>query len=204
MTGEEPKSIEQLIDGLRTSDSLAEIHFWQRYGPSLERFARPRVKGAMLARFGPEDIAQSACRTFLRRARLGQYDVPDAGSLWRLLCAIALSKVREQARFHHRRRRSVDDETQLDHRGASDTAVSPGSQVTDLEPAPDEAVAFADQFEKLLSELAPEDREIVAMKLQDRGNQEIAASLRRSERTVRRTLERLRSKFEAAFSDAGQ
>jgi hypothetical protein len=64
-------------------------------------------------RVGPESIAQSVCRTFLRRAGDGQFQVRDEDALWGLLCAIALTKVRERVRFHRRHRRDLGRERPL-------------------------------------------------------------------------------------------
>jgi len=68
-----------------------------------KRTWRPDCAGA----WGPEDLVQSACRTFLRRAQIGQFRLADSEELWRLLCAITLTKVREQTRFHMRQKRGL-------------------------------------------------------------------------------------------------
>ena len=110
--------------------------------------------------------------------------------LWRLLCAITLRKVREHARFHLRQKRGVDREiTGMDIRSV---AAAPG-------PLPDEAVAIAEEFERLLGSLDKEDRRIVEFKLQELSNLEVADALGCSERTVRRHLNRLRDHLEQAF-----
>ena len=193
-------SFDRLIQGLRSGDSRTESWFWERYGPLLEELAGRHLGGNMQRRFGPDDVAQSACRTFMRRAQLGQYEVPDAASLWRLLSAIALSKVREQARFHRRQRRNVYQETGTDDAVDNESGDRSDLLFVDRQPTPDDAVAFADQFQQLIGSIAPEEREIVELKLQDRSNSEIARQMRYSERSIRRILARIRSRFEDAFS----
>lgn len=190
-----------MIQGLRTGDSRAEFAFWQRYGPLLEGLAQKHLHGEVLRRLGPEDVAQSACRTFLRRAQLGEFQVPDAASLWHLLCAITLSKAHEQARFHRRQKRSVDKEHVL--ASPLEEEDSGAGEFMDRSPGPEEAAAFSDQFQQLMAGLDPEERRIVELKLQDLTNKEIAKNLRSSERTVRRILALLRHRFERAFGEPG-
>lgn|GEM_PF-3768995 len=51
-------------------------------------------------RVGSDDIVQSVFKTFFRRMAHGQFDVPDADALWRLMCSITLTKARRAARDH--------------------------------------------------------------------------------------------------------
>lgn len=189
----EEQDWQRLIDGLRAGDSAVERDFWQRYGPALERLAERRLSPRLQVRVGPEDVVQSACRTFLRRARGGEFQLADSASLWRVLCVITLTKVREQARFHRRQRRSIEAEVPL-------AAPTDDSQVSDIpvgDPGPDpaEAVAIADEMQQLLAALDDQDRQVVQLKLQDMTNDEVARQLNLSERTVRRTLKRLEGRL---------
>ena len=76
-----------------------EREFWERFGAALERLADRHLAGGMRRRLGPEDVVQSACRSFFRRARLGQFQMEDSGALWRILCAITLTKVAHPNQF---------------------------------------------------------------------------------------------------------
>jgi RNA polymerase sigma factor (sigma-70 family) len=190
----EERFYSELIRGLRTGDSLAEKQFFEQYGPMLENLADRHLAGGMRRRFGPDDVALSACRTFMRRARLGEFELPDAASLWRLLAAITLAKLREQVRYHKRQRRSVGQEVSF-QRQSEDESPSAFHPI-DPEATPLSGAAFADEFEQLVGSLEEEEKRIVDLKLQDRSNAEIAAELSCSERTVRRILSRLKSRFE--------
>lgn len=140
---------------------------------------------------GPEDVALSACRTFLRRARLGEFQLPDSAALWKLLCVITLTKASEQVRFHRRKQRDVGQEVRLDRpstdSGGFDLPGRPGS---------DEAEVITDQFAVLLASLPDNKREVVTLKLQNLTNDEIADRLNSSERTVRRVLERVTARLQ--------
>jgi RNA polymerase sigma-70 factor, ECF subfamily len=183
------EQLDRLLEGLRAGDSAAEHEFWRLYGKSLERVAESRLSSQLQIRVGPEDVALSACRTFLRRARLGEFRVPDSAALWRLLSVITLTKAREQARFHRRQKRSIDQEIRLDRPTAD-------SGEFDI-PAP-QAEDIADQFAELLSAFSGDERAVVEFKLQDLTNDEIALRLDSSERTVRRLLKRVAAKLGGA------
>ena len=188
---------ERLIDGLRKGDHSAARAFCDQYGPALHRIADQRMPEGLRRRLGPEDVIQSACRTFFRRAQDGQFQLSDSESLWQLMCAITLTKIREQARFHLRKRRSMQRESQsptpaADETGVIDTPVAPG-------PTPAEAAEFADQFQHLLESLNPEERQVVDLKLQELTNDEIAEQIGCSERTVRRLMNRVKAVLSRAF-----
>jgi len=191
----------RLINGLRAGDSRIEYEFWQRYGEPLQRLAEQRLSPQLQARVGPEDVVQSACRTFLRRTRGGEFQLADSSALWQLLCAITLTKVREQARFHRRHKRSVHQEIRLAV-PAGDSGDG-GPDLADPHAEPDEAIAAADQMEQLLATLDDEERPVVALKLQDLTNDEVAQHLNLSERTVRRTLKRIQVRLAQAMAVVG-
>ena len=180
---------DQLIRGLRAGDRDASREVCTLYGDALERIAARRLPAALKARVGPEDVVQSVCRTFFRRAQGGEFRLADSESLWQLLCAITLTKVREQARHHLRQKRGLDRETDPDD-GVS--VAAPG-------PTPAQAVEFADQFQHLLAGLDPEAQAVVDLKLQDFTQLEIADRLGLSERTVRRVLKRLQDHLATAL-----
>ncbi len=178
----------RLIEGLRSGEPVAVRAFCDRYGDGLQRLADRNMASGLLQRVGSDDVLQSVYRTFFRRMADGQFALDDAGALWRLLCAITLTKVREQARFHTRQRRSFQ----------ADVPVDPQTPLTaERVTPPDEAAAFVELFEQVLASLSEDERAIVDLKLQDRSNAEIAGALGCSERTVRRMLAGVRVAFES-------
>jgi RNA polymerase sigma factor (sigma-70 family) len=180
---------DRLIVGLRDGDGEAARQFCAQYGDALQRLADRHLPAGLRRRVGPEDVAQSACRTFLRRAGGGEFQLPDSEALWRLLCAITLTKVREQTRFHLRKKRGLDLETAPD----PDASGAGLLEAADPRPSPEAAVEFADQFEQLLAGLDEEARQVVDLKLQELTNEQIAEKLGCSERTVRRVIKRVQA-----------
>jgi RNA polymerase sigma-70 factor (ECF subfamily) len=188
----------RLIRGLRGGEAEVVREFWERYGPLLHRLAESRLADALRRRVGPEDVVQSVCRTFLRRAQHGAFQLEDAEGLWRLLCAITLTKIREQARFHLRQKRGLAREMDAAPGGDGAPAfdpVAPG-------PTPAEAAEFADQFEHLLAALDAEERAVVELKLQGCTHEEAAERLGCSERTVRRLLKRAQGRLGRAIEES--
>lgn len=192
---------ERLAQGLRAGDEQAAELFFRRYHRSLERLAQKHLAPGMRRRVGPESIAQSVCRTFLRRAKSGDLQVDTGERLWRLLCAIALIKIREKVRFHRRRKRGVDREV---HESAGEEGVTPAEQLAASgEADPAEAAAFAESLEGLVASLNGEERKIVELKLAEVSNEEVAQRMGCSDRTVRRLLNRLEERLERFFPQTG-
>jgi len=134
----------------------------------------------------------------LPKVRAGQFLLPDSESLWRLLCAITLTKIREQVRFHQRQKHGLAVEvplSALDHEGGA--SVRP---LTAPGPSPAEAAEFADQFAQLIASLDEQEGRLVDLKLQQYTNDEVAERLGCSERTVRRLLKRVQERLERAFA----
>ncbi|MBL9015442.1 MAG: hypothetical protein JNL83_14755 [Myxococcales bacterium] len=176
-----------IVEGLRSGDPHTVRAFCRTYGKSLERLAASHMASMLKQRVGAEDVVQSVYRTFLRRAGAHELVLDDAGELWRLLCAITLTKVREQARYHLRQRRRLDREQALDGPDDAGAATS---------PTPEEIGEFVQLFESLVEGLDDEERRIVALKLDGCTNLEIANQVKSSERTIRRLLASLRGRLE--------
>lgn len=181
------------LAGFLQGDSGLLEDFWRQYGPMLERVAARHIGDRLRTKLGPEDVVQSACRTFFRRAKAGEFRLEDAEALWRLLCAITVTKVKEQSRFHARKKRSMDREVSASTSDGDDMPLPSGG------PAPEAEVDFADHFEKLLESLDEEERRIVNFKLQDLTHDQVAERMGISERTVRRLFKQLQRKLSTAL-----
>jgi RNA polymerase sigma factor (sigma-70 family) len=191
-------TIDGIIDGLLRGDPRAADTFYQQYGSALRRLADAHLPRGLRRRFDADDVVQSACRTFFRRAGEGRFRLEGTQSVWSLLCAITLTKVREQARFHLRGKRGVGREVAAEFSSSSDGSAGPSP--ADPTPAPDEALAFADQFQHLLDSFNEEERQIIDLKLQDLTHLQVAERIGSSERTVRRILKDLQTRLERQLS----
>lgn len=190
------------VTGLCSGDAEACQRFWGEYGDALVRVAGRNINAAMQRRVDSEDVVQSVCRTFFRRANEGQFSLEDSDGLWRLLCAITVAKTRMHARFHLRQRRSLADEKHFDSVQADGTPVV--GEAAGGEQLPDDQVAFIDQFQHLLEGLHEKERTVLDMRLQQLSNAEIAEKLNCSERTVRRQVEHLQTTLSRVLLDCWQ
>lgn len=169
----------ELLAGVVAKDPTAEEALFSRYVERLTRLARTRLSRRLSARMDPEDMVQSAYRSFFLRARRGEFRLQQSGDLWRLLARITLWKVCRSARRHQSNRRSVTHE-------------QPGEGTVEIvagrEPTPLEAAALVDEVRLVLMPLDGLHRRIVELRLQGYQVAEIATAVGRCARTVRRTL----------------
>jgi RNA polymerase sigma factor (sigma-70 family) len=186
------------VAALLAGDEQATKLLWDRYGEALQRVARRHVEPALRRRVEPEDIVQSACRSFFRHSARGDYQLSDTESLWRLLCAITLTKVRQHARYHLRKKRSVQHERD----GYLDAEDAQRIDGKDPGPTPAEAAEFADELQQLIASLNEEERQFLQLRLDGHSHQEIASKLMCSERTVGRILKRVRRRLERQLQES--
>ena len=182
---------QRLLHGLRQGDAQAGHEFWNRYGPTLKRLAHKHLAAWLQRRVDPDDVVQSACRTFLRHLQAGEYQLADEQGLLALLSAITLNKVLMKARFHRAKRRDVLREEHTPSAGETEASFD----IAAPDASPDEAAAFAEQFQEFLSGLDSEERRIIDLRLQGQNNSEIATALHRTDRWVRKLVERMRARL---------
>ena len=195
----EDQDWEKMIHGLRTGDQQACADFWNQFGSRLQAVAQKQLSERIQRRVGSDDVVQSACRTFFRRLNEGQFDLPDVDALWRLMCAITLTKARRSARDHSRQKRGVSAEQYLD--AATESGNRP-PEVAGGEATPLDAAMFADQLDLLLEQLSPQECQVLDLKLQNHTNEEIAEQVGCSERTVRRVTKQISSRWTALFDES--
>lgn len=174
-----------LANRLAAGDSASPQAVVDRYLGRLLGLVRPRISRQLGRRIDAEDVAQSAFRSFFRRASLGELELGRGAPLWRLLSAIALHKLLKQAEHHSAAKRSLERETPAGTRTDEDWLAE---AVAGREPDPAAAAAVADELGVLLAGLTSVARQIVEMRLADYSHEEIAAAVKRSDRTVRRIL----------------
>jgi RNA polymerase sigma-70 factor (ECF subfamily) len=149
----------------------------------------------MTQRFDPEDVVQSAYRSFFARARDGQFEVQPGNDLWQLLVGITLHKLQHQVRRNVAGKRAVGREQPLEPAG--DKAEQGPLPIFTQEPSPIEAVALVDEVEQLMARLEPTQRRILELRLQGYDREEIGAEIGKSECTVRRVLKQVQQQLEA-------
>jgi RNA polymerase sigma-70 factor (ECF subfamily) len=143
-------------------------------------------------RVDPEDVVQSAFRSFFRRAEDGDYHFADSGDLWRLLTVITLNKLRRKAEYHSAGKRDFGAERDM----AKDDPDAPRFEAAARGPSPEAELEAAEEIEITTQGLTPEYKRLIELRLQGYNLDEIATEIDCSERTVRRVLERFRQTLE--------
>lgn len=182
-----------LLQRWKTGDEQAAAELFDRYVSRLVALAGSRLSEALRRRVEAEDIVQSAYRSFFRNAAEDRYTVDNSGQLWGLLAAITINKVRTHAKFHRAQKRDVSAEASMtaSHSCFGLTPV----EVAD-EPTADVAAALVEELSGVLETLTPLQRDVFELYLQNQPNDKIALEVKRSARTVRRTLEEVRKLLE--------
>jgi RNA polymerase sigma-70 factor (ECF subfamily) len=183
-----PPDEQALLDLLRAGDESAAQQIFTAYVNRLLSLARTRISQRLARRIDPEDIVQSAFRTFFSRVKAGHFTFEEHDDLGKILVSITIRKTLRQVAFHRAAKR--DSGLEEDPRDASGDGLL---ELSDLAPSPEATVAFLDQLDHFLARLRSQDRPILEMRLQGYRNEEIARELGTSDRHVRRVLEHIRA-----------
>jgi RNA polymerase sigma-70 factor (ECF subfamily) len=179
---------QSLLDLWRAGNQDAARALFERYSGRLVALARRHISNRLGRRVDPEDIVQSVFRTFFRRAQTGELRLYDPDHLCALLARITIHKALDQVSFHKAAKRNFN----LDAGSGSPEHEMVG-QVLDHEPTPEAVNLFLDQLEHLLSQLQPDERQILEMRMQGYTVEEIARRLDTYDRKIYRILERIRA-----------
>jgi RNA polymerase sigma-70 factor (ECF subfamily) len=173
------------MNRLRARDQAAATEVFRRFAARLVGLARSKLDPQTRRKVDPEDVVQSAYRSFFTRYGAGSLAISTWNELWCVLTVITVRKCSNQVTHFRAGRRSVSRETSAhtweDFVGA-----------IDREPTASEAAMLAETVERLMLGLNPDDRAIIELSLQGYTVPEISARLGPSERTVRRLRERVR------------
>jgi len=179
----------QLIERWRQGDQAAAQALFQLYVARLVAIVGNRLSPNYVRHVDPDDVVQSAFRSFFLGAREGRFDFERDGDLWRLLVAVALNKLRMSVRRFSTLKRAANREETVP---TLDNLCEEHAEVFAREPTPVEAVALADEVDTVMQRLTERERQILEMRLQGYNLEEISLETGRSERTVRRVIDKVR------------
>jgi RNA polymerase sigma-70 factor (ECF subfamily) len=182
-----------LMERLRAGDEAAAHEVFQRFVRKLVRLACRQFDAALRRKVDPEDVVQSAYKSFFLRYGAGKLEVHDWGNLWGLLTMITLRKCLDRVEYHRAECRDVRREAAAQ---SGTAGTEPWWEAVAREPMPEEAVVLAETVDLLLRGLDEEERPILEMSLQGYTTQEISVRLGRSERSVRRLRERVKKQLQ--------
>ena len=185
-------SFSDVMTRLRAGDQSAARAIFERFVRKLVRLARGQFNAVLRRKVDPEDVVQSAYKSFFLRHGAGKLEVQDWGNLWGLLTVITLRKCLDRVEYHRAERRDLKREAAQP--GAAGT--EPWWEAVARDPTPAEAAVLAETVEQLLRDLEDDERPILEMSLQGYTTQEISDRLGRPERSVRRLRERVKKQLE--------
>jgi RNA polymerase sigma-70 factor (ECF subfamily) len=185
------------MDRLRQGDQSAAQQIFQRFASRLVGLARAHLDSKMRQKVDPEEVMQSAFKSFFWRYAEGQFDFTDWDSLGSLLTLFTLRKCGHKVKYFRAACRDVRREAQPTWEEDS----SASWQAIAREPTPDEALQLTETIEELFRGLDDTDREIIELSLQGYKAPEISARVRRSERSVYRLLDRIKGRLQRFLAE---
>jgi RNA polymerase sigma-70 factor (ECF subfamily) len=171
-----------VADADRAADEIV-----RRFAHRLVALASTRLAGKLRQKVDPEDLVQSAFKSFF--AGGPGFALTDWDGLWALLATITIRKIGFQARHFSTTKRNLRKE-----RSPMDGADANWEGLA-REPSPDEAAMFSDMVAAFLGRLDATHRQVVELTLQGRSPAEVATALQVTERTVYRQLDRIRDQL---------
>lgn len=187
------QSFLDLMARLRAGEDAAVRRVFDHFTWQLIALARRQFDARLRHKVDPEDVVQSAYKSFFLRYGEGNFVAESWNSLWALLTLITLRKCADRVRYHRAERRDVAREVSAPQEAEGP---EPWENALDRDPTPDEALMLAETVEQVLSSLSVDERPIIELSLQGYSTQEISQQLGRAERSVRRLRERVRKQLE--------
>ena len=134
-----------------------------------------------------DDVVPSAFASLFRAVRSGLYDVPEGEDLWKLFLVIALNKIRAKRAYHRAAKR--------DMRWTHSGDCLNGSNGVAARADEDSSKFLKRTIDEAVESLAYPHAEIAYLRMEGYGVAEIAAKVKRSKRTVERSLQALRQRL---------
>jgi RNA polymerase sigma-70 factor (ECF subfamily) len=185
-------SFADFLDRLQRREDTAAQELFGRFANQLIALAHRHINAGLRHKVDPEDVAQSAFKSFF--GRYGEKDLAAVNwnSLWGLLALITVRKCAEKAAYHRAECRDAAREAAAPR----DEEGTPWLEPLGREPTPLEAAVLSETVDQMLAGLDDEERPILELSLQGYSTREISERLGRAERTVRRLREAIRHRLE--------
>jgi RNA polymerase sigma-70 factor (ECF subfamily) len=185
-------SFAEFLARLRTGDDDAANELFRRFAGQLLGLARGRIDAGLRHKVDPEDVVQSAFKSFFFRYGEGDLGFVNWDSLWGMLTLITVRKCAERVAYHRADRRDAAREAPAPH---GDEA-APSPDTFGREPTPLEAAVLGETVDQLFAGLDEDERPVLELSLQGYTTRDISERLGRAERTVRLLREGIRHRLE--------
>jgi RNA polymerase sigma-70 factor, ECF subfamily len=185
-------SFADFLARLHSQDGAAAQELFGRFTHQLIALALRHINAGLRHKVDPEDVAQSAFKSFFHRYGQGDMEVVNWNSLWGLLALITVRKCAERAAYH----RAECRDTAREVSSPRGDEAAPWLEPFGREPTPLEVAVLSETVEQLLANLDEDERPILELSLQGYTTREISERLGRAERTVRLLRESVRHRLE--------
>jgi RNA polymerase sigma-70 factor (ECF subfamily) len=185
----EDDSFHEVRSRLESGDQAGAREVFERFAKHLIPHAQRRMAPRVQQKVDPEDVVQSVFKSFFRRQSDGQFTFENWESLWGLLLQITIHKCHRWTERFGTQRRNVRSETTLTPGDDSDR----NPDVPGHEPTPQDVAILNETVDALKAQLDPVEWDILTLRLDEHSVPEISRIVSRSERTVARTLQRIRT-----------
>lgn len=179
------------FEAAQKGDEAAATHLWDWFYPKLVKLAQAQLDKSKRRVYDEEDVALSAFHGVYRDARGGR--VPkncNRNDIWGLLTTQLLRKIIDRRRADAAQKRGGDEV-----RGDSAFLEGGIDLIASREPGPEFALELLDEANAVLARLSEPLRQVALLKMDGLTNEEIAAEIGLTCRSVERKVERIRKQF---------
>ena len=175
---------------LKADANLVASELDEQYRARLCQLVEREMNRRFRRKEDPEDVVQSAFRTFYRRNAKGEFHIDSSVDLWRLLETITRHKILKHVEKLGTGKRDTRREEYPE-----------GDDLRGQAPTPEEAAIAADLMEEALTGLDETYVNVLHMRLQKCTEEEIAAKLGCTRSFVRTKLNRIRDRLQKLSDD---
>ena len=178
-------------------DSDAAQEIYRRFAQQLLQLASGRISEIFNSKIDADDIVQSVFKSFFYRHQKSELTFRSWDEIWSFLMTVTIRKCCAKANWFLRDKRNVNREySQTSHEpGFDGEQYSPATRG----PTPYQVAVFDDLLTQFFAPLSEMQRQIVLMRMSGHSNREISEKLNRTERTIYRTLELLKSQMNKIY-----
>ncbi|MEZ6127121.1 MAG: ECF-type sigma factor [Planctomycetaceae bacterium] len=197
--GDDEGSVTRVIRRLKSGDEDGADLIWERFFPRLKCLVKTRLRTRHRTVSDEEDLALDSLVELFQGLRAGRYEaLNNRESVWRLLVTVATRNVKDELSRTFRQKRGggrVVNESSLTNPNDGETAAF--DRIASDTQTPEVRMMIAEECAKMLECLDDEMLGTIAlMKVADATNEEIAAALKTSVRTIERRLNDIRKCWE--------
>ena len=182
--------LSRVLRNVKLGDCSAENKLHHAFVERLICLASNRINKRFNAKIKPEEIVQSVFASFFRRHAKGEFHFNDWNDLWALLVTITVRKCANKVEGFMAAKRDINREIEGKVSNSRDSI-----NAIDNEPSAQEVFLFNEVLDQLFDNLSELQQRIVLLRLQGHSNLEIGELTGRSERTVYRALNEVRTVF---------